>query len=622
LTIGPNITDFGGNRMNQDNDKRNGEVPDDIFHRNVNFTPNTPPTISAIADQFVLPNTQTAGIPFRINDAQTSPNSTTPPNVLTLRGTSSNQNLVPDANILFETIPNAGNGPNRRVKITPAPGAIGQVEITIEVSDPFGMTAITTFTLTINTPPTLDEPDPLLDFSAHHTVFPIFNYAILVGSDVDPGAQITYFAEAFADANLTQPLPNFVGIDSVSGQLSLTPTNFSGTYFVRAGVSDGLQSDSDVFEVEVLNTPPTLVDPVDLTLHHSEFPHVVTLQGLGNDIETENLAYGGAAYEINNYTAYQLDQQLNLRRHGKNFSFNLRGKKEKYFKGPGKSIYYILPNGRFFRFKGPQSSPVLRGVFVHQFTKPYWKNPNLLAFAQPPTELANFVSMSGDQLTITPPAGFLGKFLVEATVSDGADTAKQTFLVTVTNTAPFFSTPIGTVVGTQADFQSGVTMPLNGFDADLPDQPNLQYSATAYEAQTYQAWSLDQQYKLQRSGPGFDFNERGRREKYFKGAGNKLFYILPNGQFFLFRGSQAPGSPLRGRRLATLDRSYWTNPNKLANAAPPIELPGFVSVDNGASPETITFSPASDFLGLFFVEAFVSDGNRSTKQVIRVIVNP
>jgi subtilisin-like proprotein convertase family protein len=625
LSIGPNITDFGGNRMNQDNDKRNGEVPDDIFQRNVNFTPNTPPTISAIADQFVLPNTQTAPIPFRINDAQTPPNSTTPPNVLTLRGTSSNQNLVPDANILFVTIANPGNGPNRQVIITPAPGAIGRVEITIEVTDPFGMTASTTFTLTINTPPTLDEPDPLLDFSAHHTVFPIFNYAILVGSDVDPGAQLTYFAEAYADAALTQPLPNFVGIDSVNGQLSLTPTNFSGTYFVRAGVSDGLQSDSDVFEVEVLNTPPTLNPLDDITLHHSAFPH--PLPGLiasGNDIQVEELIFGAKAYEINNYTAFQLDQQLNLRRHGKNFSFNERGKREKYFKGPGRSIYYILPNGRLFRFRGNENKVVaLRGVFVHQFTKPYWRNPNLLINAQPPTELAGFVEISGgDQIKLMPPTGFLGRFLVEATVSDGADTAKQTFLVTVTNTAPFFSTPIGTVSGTQADFQNGVTMPLNGFDADLPDQANLQYSATAYEAQTYQAWSLDQQYKLQRSGPGFDFNERGRREKYFKGAGNKLFYILPNGQFFQFRGSQAPGSPLRGKRLAILDRSYWSNPNKLANAAAPTELPGFVSVDNGANPETITFSPATDFLGLFFVEAFVSDGNRSTKQVIRVIVNP
>ena len=40
--------------------------------------------------------------------------------------------------------------------------------------------------------------------------------------------------------------------------------------------------------------------------------------------------------------------------------------------------------------------------------------------------------------------------------------------------------------------------------------------------------------------------------------------------------------------------------------------PGFVSVDNNT--DTITFSPDSNFVGIYFVEAFVSDGNRSAKQ--------
>ena len=104
----------------------------------------TPPTISAIANQSTDEDTATPAIAFTVGDAETAAAS------LAVSGSSSNQALVPDANIVF-----GGSGANRTVTITPAANQSGSVTITLKVTDDFSE-ATRTFTLTVN--PVNDAP--------------------------------------------------------------------------------------------------------------------------------------------------------------------------------------------------------------------------------------------------------------------------------------------------------------------------------------------------------------------------------------------------------------------------------------------------------------------------------
>jgi hypothetical protein len=82
------------------------------------------PTVSQLQPVTIRKNEDTPIINFTVNDAQT------PPNQLTLTGTSSNQQLVPDANIQF-----GGAGSSRAMIIRPVTDRSGQTTIRVTVRD-------------------------------------------------------------------------------------------------------------------------------------------------------------------------------------------------------------------------------------------------------------------------------------------------------------------------------------------------------------------------------------------------------------------------------------------------------------------------------------------------------
>ena len=109
--------------------------------------PNTPPTITTIADQTISQDTVTPPIPFTIGDAETAASN------LTVYATSANPDLVPTNNIVF-----GGSDSNLTVTLTPIAGATGTVAITVFVSDG-SSTTNTTFQLTVQaTSPLPDRP--------------------------------------------------------------------------------------------------------------------------------------------------------------------------------------------------------------------------------------------------------------------------------------------------------------------------------------------------------------------------------------------------------------------------------------------------------------------------------
>ncbi|MFN8634357.1 MAG: Ig-like domain-containing protein [Chloroflexota bacterium] len=102
------------------------------------------PTIGTIGPKTTFEDTPTPAIPFTVGDDQT------PPASLTIHATTSDQSLVPNANVVL-----GGSGANRTVTVTPAANQNGLVDVTLTVSDG-SFTSSTTFTLTVT--PVNDAP--------------------------------------------------------------------------------------------------------------------------------------------------------------------------------------------------------------------------------------------------------------------------------------------------------------------------------------------------------------------------------------------------------------------------------------------------------------------------------
>jgi glucose/arabinose dehydrogenase/subtilisin-like proprotein convertase family protein len=100
--------------------------------------PNTPPTISNIANQNIPQNQSTGPIDFTVGDAEVAAAN------LQLSASSSNPGLVPNGNIVF-----GGGGANRTVTVTPVTGQTGSTTITMTVNDGPNNTS-TNFVVTVS----------------------------------------------------------------------------------------------------------------------------------------------------------------------------------------------------------------------------------------------------------------------------------------------------------------------------------------------------------------------------------------------------------------------------------------------------------------------------------------
>ena len=108
---------------------------------------NTPPTISSIADQTTAPGIPTAQIPFTIADSATTATN------LVVTASSNDQSVIPNGNILL-----GGTGSSRSVIILPFGFNPGSATITLTVTDAGGLTATTSFVLSIGGAPSINVP--------------------------------------------------------------------------------------------------------------------------------------------------------------------------------------------------------------------------------------------------------------------------------------------------------------------------------------------------------------------------------------------------------------------------------------------------------------------------------
>lgn len=238
LTITPAANQTGGPATIQ------LTVSDGVTTTSTSFTVtvDSPPTISAVANQTVMINQPTGPLAFTVGDLETAAGS------LTVSAVSSDQTLIPNANLVL-----GGTGANRTISITPATGLSGgPVTITLSVSD--GTVSTTSaFTVAINTPPTITGIADQV-FRKNSTLGPL---SFTVGDAETTASALVVTAHSsnttlIPNANIT------LGGSGATRTISITPTaNLVGQATITLTVSDGVSTTNTTFNVTV-DTPPTI----------------------------------------------------------------------------------------------------------------------------------------------------------------------------------------------------------------------------------------------------------------------------------------------------------------------------------------------------------------------------
>jgi hypothetical protein len=201
---------------------------------------NTAPYLSDVLDQTTTEGVPLTGVTFLVGDFET------PLEALALSATSSDSNLLPVANIAF-----AGTGVERILRLTPAPGQIGQSLVTLTVTDAGGLTASDSFLFTVvpsNQPPTLS----VIEHQNTLAGVPTAPIAFTLQDADTPLDSLTLSASSSNPALL--PAANIaISGSGADRTLVLTPLEKeTGTTLVTLRVSDGRHSTSQGFVLMVL----------------------------------------------------------------------------------------------------------------------------------------------------------------------------------------------------------------------------------------------------------------------------------------------------------------------------------------------------------------------------------
>lgn len=183
----------------------------------VNYVPNSPPTISDIANQIVNEDNGTGALPFIIGDIET------PAAALSVSAVSSNTSLLPNANLLL-----GGSGANRTLVATPAANQSGSATITITITDATGATAQDTAVLTVN--PVNDAPsfakgaDATVSYNAGPQTIANWATSITTGPANEVTQTVTFQVTANSNAAL------FAAQPAITPTGSLTFTSSAGAF--------------------------------------------------------------------------------------------------------------------------------------------------------------------------------------------------------------------------------------------------------------------------------------------------------------------------------------------------------------------------------------------------------
>ncbi len=217
---------------------------------------NTPPTISAIANQTLKESTVSQPLALTISDAETAATS------LQLSATSTNQTLFPAGSVVL-----GGTGSNRTVTLTPVAGDFGDAIITLNVFDGTNTTS-TSFTVqvdAVNSAPTLT---PFIANQSTNEDTPLPLTFTISDAETVPNA---LRVRAVSDNALLFPATGItLGGTGTNRTLLLNPaSNAFGTANITLSVSDGVSTTLQTFQVNVasVNDVPTISPIADQAIN-------------------------------------------------------------------------------------------------------------------------------------------------------------------------------------------------------------------------------------------------------------------------------------------------------------------------------------------------------------------
>ncbi len=235
-----------------------------------------PPTISDVPDQTVDEDTP-AVVNFTVSDLET------PATELQVTGTSSNPDLVPNANLAF-----SGSGSDRTVTVTPVPDQSGSTTITLTVRDQDDFEAVDSFVLTVA---------PVNDFPAisglsDQTVAEDGQTAIaFTVADAETDANNLTVAASSANTELVAPTGLTITGSGSDRTLTIVPVaDAFGAATITIAVTDGdgaTANSAFLLTVKPVNDPPTLAAISDVELDENAPEQTVNLTGIGSGAGNE-----------------------------------------------------------------------------------------------------------------------------------------------------------------------------------------------------------------------------------------------------------------------------------------------------------------------------------------------
>jgi subtilisin family serine protease len=126
------------------------------------------------------------------------------------------------------------------------------------------------------------------------------------------------------------------------------------------------------------------------------------------------------------------------------------------------------------------------------------------------------------------------------------------------------------------------------------------------------AYTLKQQLGLTYPGSYYT-NQDGANEKWLTGSGGSWYCILPTGQLYRWAGTMA-ATLQPANLIATLDSSYYQDPSKLWNAAPPQTPPISLKVVGNQ----LTIQETAAWTGTFTVQVTASDNGLTSTETFSV----
>jgi hypothetical protein len=211
-----------------------------------------------------------------------------------------------------------------------------------------------------------------------------------------------------------------IAVDA-AGFAYVTGTTESSDFPTKNPLQRSLGGGYDAFVVKIdPDLGPVLAPIADRSISAGSRA-TVTLSA--TDSDGDPITYGGSVES----QAHQLKTTYSFFSTG-NLWFNWGGKNEKWFQGkvsgPNQGWYFILPSGAVDSWDG---SSTATGSLIATLETAYYTDPSRLYNATQ----GGSTSVSGNVLTVTPDAGFVGKLYVTATASDGKFSDSKPFTITV-----------------------------------------------------------------------------------------------------------------------------------------------------------------------------------------------